>query len=217
MTTGEEPADVNAGAIEPGIEVEFPGLILRWCALRARTGASPAGLRARLRELSDRARGGRVVAMRTQPVAHAFRAFFRHTGLDPDVTRVPSEEVAVARLLQGGYRSAGRLHDALLIAVVETGVPVWALDAEVTEPATLMLRTSRAGEVFGAHATPLAAGRLVLADARRVHGLLFAPPVAPSAAGRRTRELVLVSVGVPGVPEIFVQEALWLCAETLQA
>ena len=43
--------------------------------------------------------------MRTQPIPHAYRAFFRQIGLDPDIDRIPSEEAAVARLLHGGFRS----------------------------------------------------------------------------------------------------------------
>lgn len=196
------------GHIEPRLAAEFPGLELRWTALTTRGGPSPPELRARLRELADRGRGGRVVAMRTQPVAHAYRAFYRHTGLDPDVTRIPSEQAALRRLLEGGFCSQGLIPDALLIALVETGVPVWALRAGATEPESLSIRLSRPDE-------PLGAGRLVIADARRLHGPLFGAPDPEVAARGRDRDLVLVSAGVDGVPVIFLEEALWLCAEML--
>ena len=91
---------------------------------------SPPELKRRLLDLSSRYRGASVVAMRTQPIPHAYRSFFRQIGLDPDVTRIPSEEAAVARLLHGQFRPENLIDDALLIAVVETGVPVWALDGE---------------------------------------------------------------------------------------
>lgn len=198
------------GHIEPRLAAEFPGLELRWTALTTRGGPSPPELRARLHELADRGRGARVVTMRTQPVAHAYRAFYRHTGLDPDVTRIPSEQAALARLLEGGFRSRGLIPDALLIALVETGVPVWALRARTTQPESLTIRLSRADE-------PLGEGRLVIADTRRVHGPLFGAPDPEVAARGRDRDLVLVSVGVDGVPVIFLEEALWLCAEILAA
>ena len=198
MSTGEPEAYV--GAIEAAVAAEFPGLSLRWIVVSARLGSSPAGLRARLRELSDRGRGARVVAMRTQPIAHAYRAFYRQTGLDPDVTRIPSEAAAVARLLHGGFESHGRLADALLVALVETGVPVWALSTEDVQTDSLGIRSTGGG--------------LVIADAGRVHAPLFSAPPAPPP-GARGHELVLVSVGVDGVPAIFLEEALWLCAEIL--
>ncbi len=203
----EEPA-AQAGAIEPRVAVEFPGLALRWTAVRTRGGPSPASLRGRLREMADRGRGAQVVSMRTQPVAHAYRAFYRQTGLDPDVTRIASEAVAVRRLLDGGFRSQGRIADALLVALVETGVPVWALRRDLTEPDTLAIRISRAGEATGG-------GRLVLADARRVHGILFGAAGSAAPAGGRDQDLVLVCVGVDGVPAVFLEEALWLCTEIL--
>jgi DNA/RNA-binding domain of Phe-tRNA-synthetase-like protein len=207
--------EAAAGSVEPGLAAEFPGLALRWVALETRGGPSPTPLRERLHELSDRGRGARVLALRTQPVAHAYRVFFRQTGLDPDVTRIPSEEAAVRRLLDGGFRSRGRIRDALLIALVETGVPVWALDHELTDPETLTIRTSRAGEAGGESPIPLGEGHLVLADTRRVHGALFGPLAPTHTIGPRTRRLVLVCVGVDGVPSIFLEEALWLCAEIL--
>ena len=87
------------------MQAEFPGLRLDWMTVEARRGREPAGGRsAGCGALSNRYRGASVVAMRTQPIPHAYRAFFRQIGLDPDVTRIPSEEAAVARLLHGRFR-----------------------------------------------------------------------------------------------------------------
>jgi DNA/RNA-binding domain of Phe-tRNA-synthetase-like protein len=229
MTDSEPEPEAVSGAVEPQLAAEFPGLELRWMALHSRGGPSPPSLLDRLRALSDRGRGARVVAMRTQPIAHAYRAFYRQTGLDPDVTRIPSEEAAVRRLLDGGFRSHGRIRDALLIALIETGVPVWALKREAVDPESLAIRVTRAGEGVsdrapgagerpqGVGETPpgLGEGRLVIADADRVHGPLFGPLAPGHGAAARTQNLVLVCVGVDGVPSIFLEEALWLCAEIL--
>ena len=65
-----------------------------------------------------------------EPVPAAYRVFFRHIGLDPDVVRTPIEAAVLERMLRGGFLSDGLLADVLLIALVDTGVPVWALDAE---------------------------------------------------------------------------------------
>lgn len=209
------PAGPQRGFVDPRVAEEFPGLRLSWVSLAARAGPSPPVLRDRLRELSNRYRGGGVVTMRTKPIPQAFRAFFRQIGLDPDVTRIPSEAAAVQRLLDGGFRSRERIADALLVALVETGVGVWALDGARVDAGSLVLRTARSGESLGEGegATALGAGRLVIADGERVLALLFgalAPAVRPSA---RTRALVLFSVGVAGVPSIYLEEALWLAGE----
>jgi DNA/RNA-binding domain of Phe-tRNA-synthetase-like protein len=206
-----------AGFVEPELRSEFPHLRLDWVTVQARIRPSPPAVRERLRRLSDRYRGANVIAMRTQPIPHAYRTFFRHIGLDPDTDRVPSEEAAVMRLLHGEFRSQDLVRDALLIAVVETGVPVWALDAARVDAAGLGIRTSAAGDRLGTGelATALLPGRLVVADAKAVHALLFGE-VAPShEVTSRTARLALFSVGVDGVPAIHVEEAMWLCLEIL--
>lgn len=205
------------GVIDSRLAREFPGLELRWCRLAVVPGPSTPELRRRLRALSDRYTGGRVVAMRTQPIAHAYRAFFRQVGLDPDAIRVPSEAAALERLLHGGFRSRDALSDALLIALIETGVPVWALDAVTVDHETLGIRLSRAGDELGGgpQALPVAEGRLVVADARCLHAVLFGPIAEGHAVGRATETVLVFAVGVDGVPAIHLEEALWLCAEAL--
>jgi DNA/RNA-binding domain of Phe-tRNA-synthetase-like protein len=203
------------GFVEPGLAAEFPGLSLAWVTVSNRRRSPSRGVRQRLRMLSNRFGGANVVAMRTQPIPHAYRAFFRQIGLDPDATRIPIEAAAVARLLHGGFRSNDLLADALLIALLETGVPVWALNADMVEVGGLGVRTSVEGEGFGTVSAPLAAGRLVVADARRIHALLFGPLAPGNAAEPRTPRISLFSVGVAGVPAIHIEEALWICGEAL--
>jgi DNA/RNA-binding domain of Phe-tRNA-synthetase-like protein len=209
----------GSGRVAPDLSTEFPGLRLRFTALDAAVRGSSRALRERLQRLSDRYLGAGVVAMRTQPIPHAYRAFFRQVGLDPDAARIPSEEAAVRRLVQGRFESRDALRDALLIALVETGVPVWALDARVVEADTLGIRLATAGERLGSAAdgAPLAAGQLVVADASRVHATLFGPPASDHAPGPRTGRVVLFAVGVDGVPAIHLEEALWVATDALEA
>jgi DNA/RNA-binding domain of Phe-tRNA-synthetase-like protein len=197
-----------AGTIAPEVAAEFPGLRLRHVTVGASRRSSPPELVARLRELANRYRGAGVVSMRTKSVPHAFRAFFRQIGLDPDVRRIPSEEVAVTRLLHGGFRSFDLISDACLVALIETGVPVWALDADVVDDAGPGIRTAAAGE-------PAPPGGLVVADGRTVHAELFGDPPAGHGVGSRTRRVTLYAVAVDGVPEIHVEEALWCVLDLL--
>ncbi len=203
------------GFVEPALQEEFPALRLSWITVNARSGPSPRPVKQRLRALSNRYHGGNVVAMRTQPIPHAYRAFFRHIGLDPDLVRIPAEEAAVARLLHGGFRSQDLISDALLIGVVETGVPVWALDADRIDASGLGIRTTVEGEPFGAGGPPLPAGRLAVADGVQIQAVLFGPVAPGCEIGAHTRRVSLFAVGVEGVPEIHIEEVLWICGEMM--
>jgi DNA/RNA-binding domain of Phe-tRNA-synthetase-like protein len=217
VTRLDDDEHASTGTVQARVAAEFPGLRLRFSVVPGRAGRTPAVLRDRLRALSDRYLGSRVVTLRTQPITRAYRSFFRQIGLDPDVTRVPIEAAAVQRLAYGGFPSRDCVHDALLIALVETGVAVWALDATAVDSTTLGIRLTSDGDVLGSgrQAEALLAGRLVVADARAVHALLFGPVVEAHLPGERTREVVLFAVGVGGVPQLAVEEALWLAGELL--
>ena len=150
------------------------------------------------------------------PVPAAYRVFFRRVGLDPDVHRTPVEDAALTRLVEGGYLPAGRLDDALLLALLETGVPVSAFD-EARVRGLPRLRLSRAGERVDAapRSVVLPVGRIVIADEVRVLAELFGAVARATEARRSARRLRLVAVQVPGVPAIHVEEALWTCHEAL--
>jgi DNA/RNA-binding domain of Phe-tRNA-synthetase-like protein len=208
-----------AGFVAPELRAEFPGLRLDWVTAGARARPSPPAIKRRLRGLSNRYRGASVVTMRTQPIPRAYRTFFRHIGLDPDTTRIPSEEAAVARLLHGAFIPSDLISDALLIALIETGVPVWALDADLVDPGGLGIRTTAVGDRFGTgkQAVTLAPGRLAVADARTIHAFLFGELAPGHGVGPQTERAALFAVSVDGVPRIHAEEALWVCVEVLRA
>lgn len=212
-------AALERGVVADGLLAEFPELQVCSCEVPAPAArATDPGTRERLALLAARMRGGRAVELRREPVPAAYRVFFRHIGIDPDRTRTPVEEAAVARLVEGGHRSRGPLPDALLLALLDTGVLVNALDAGALDGVP-GLRTAAVGERLGEgpQAAPLGAGRLVLADARRPLGALFGDPAPAVSPTRRTERLRLVAVRIPGVPSIHVEEALWTCQEALDA
>ena len=187
---------VRAGAVEPAISRELPGLGIAFCSL-AISGdplrRSPPELRARLRALSDRHRGAQAIVLRSRPIPHAYRVLFRHLGLEPDVRRIPVEELVLGRLLAGAFESRGLLSDALATATIETEVGVWALEGE-HEP-----RLAQDG------------GAIVVATERGRVAELFALPDAPVTRAART--LTLYAILAPGVPDIAVDEALWIVSE----
>jgi hypothetical protein len=204
------------------VEDELPGLRLLIGAARHTrpqplTAGSPPDIRTRLSELSNRFRGARAVSIRREPVPAAYRVFFRHIGLEPDAVRTPIEAAVLERMLRGGFTSKGLLDDVLLIALVDTGVPVFALDADHIQ-GQLGIRASREGERLGraGDAPTLPAGRLVVADASAAVAVLFGE-LAPGCEPRPdTGRLALFAVQVDGVPDIFVEEALWTCRTVLE-
>jgi DNA/RNA-binding domain of Phe-tRNA-synthetase-like protein len=219
MSTEQAP---RIGWRAPEVEEELPQLrIVVSHARLSRAGAakrgSPPGVERRLHDLSNRYRGARAVGVRREPVPSAYRVFYRQIGLDPEVARTPIEEAVLERMLRGGFLSEGLLQDVLLIALVDTGVPVWALDAHAVH-GELGVRLSREGEPLGraSDAWSLPAGRLVVADDTVALGLLFGELAEDCEPGARTRELTLCAVQVAGVPMLYVEEALWSCRHGLE-
>jgi hypothetical protein len=198
----DEPP-IAAGAVDPRIAAELPGLGLAWCAFAVAGDPlrrSPPALRTRLRALSDRRRGADAIVLRGRAIPHAYRVLFRTLGLEPDVQRIPVEQLMLERLTRGAYPSRGLLPDALAVATIETEVGVWAADADL---------------LVGAPGLALAGGRVVVADEAGVVGALFSPPPEGRAASAATRRLALYAVTAPGVPEIAVEEALWTAWDLL--
>jgi DNA/RNA-binding domain of Phe-tRNA-synthetase-like protein len=208
------------GWIAEQLREELPGLGLVSIQLAAPPlgRKSPRGVQEHLDVLATGFRGADALALRQRPVPHAYRVCFRHVGLDPDTTRVPVEAAAIERLVQGGFVSRNLLDDALTIALFETGVPLWALDADTVQ-GPLGLRVAREGEPLGREpgAIALPAGRIVVVDGWVALAPLFGEPAAGHGATRRTKRLLLFAVHVDGVPSLHVTEALWACVETLRS
>jgi DNA/RNA-binding domain of Phe-tRNA-synthetase-like protein len=216
------PADVEVGWRAPDVEEELPELRLLISEVHVArrqplTARSPPEIEERMRELSSRIRGARAVAIRREAVPAAYRVFFRHIGLDPDVVRTPIEAAVLERMLRGAFLTGGLLADVLLIALLDTSVPVWALDADTLD-GPLGIRTSGDRESLGRSADPprLPAGRLVIADSSAALAVLFGELAGAHAAGPRTRRLALFAVQVAGVPTLFAEEALWSCRAALE-
>jgi DNA/RNA-binding domain of Phe-tRNA-synthetase-like protein len=207
-----EIAEPERGWVDAELAGELPELSL-WTVVAGGPPArrSPPGVRQRLGMLASRFRGGEAVELRRRPVPHAYRVFFRQIGLDPDDQRTPVEEAAMRRLMHGGFESRGALEDALLLAVVETGVPIWALD-DATLDGPLGVRAARPGEQrprADGFADDLPPGCLVVADAAGPVAILFGEPDAQHAVSRQTTAIRLFTLQVAGVPDVHVEEALW--------
>lgn len=212
---GWDPAP-QQGWVAPHIASEFPGLGIAWVEVDTKPGRSPEPVHRRLRDLSDRTYGAQAIRLRERPIPWAYRVFYRQIGLDPDRTRTPVEQLTLGRLYDGGFRSRGLPADALNIAIVETGVALRAFDADRLS-GRLCIRDSAPGEALPGSPGELAGGTLTVADEERPVALLFGATGEGYAVEQGTRRLAIAAVQVKGVPQIAVEEALWMAASTLEA
>jgi DNA/RNA-binding domain of Phe-tRNA-synthetase-like protein len=214
MTEAADPV-LERGWVEPALADELPGLGIWSTRVRAVPGRSPQSVRERLRLMAGRITGGHVVHMRQDPVPWAYRVLWRKVGLDPDVDRPAAERIAVERLRAGTLKSQNLLDDALVIATLETGVPVVAFDAGLVGP-ELGLRTTARGESLGTSGRALGSRQIVVADQEHVLATLDGDVAPDRGVTAQTTGIVLTALAAKGVPQIAVEEALWTAAETLQ-
>ena len=212
----EWEAAPEVGWIAPALAEEFPGLGLAYTTVSAGRGRSPEPLKEQLRELSNRVGGAQAINLRQQPIPWSYRVFFRHIGLDPDETPTPVEEVSLNRMRDGRFKSRNRLDDALTIAVAEVGVALTAFDADRVE-GRLGMRLAGEEERFEGRASPLIPGTILIADEQRPLTVLFGKTAEGRGVTRKTERTALVAVKVKGVPDIALEEALWLAASAMLA
>ena len=207
--------ELHEGWVEPELAEEFPELGVRYTRMETRPRRTPEPIKQRLRDLSNRYTGSKVIHMRQDPVPWAYRVFSRQVGIDPDTDRTPVERIALERLRHGGLRSENIVDDALTIATVETGVPVIAFDADNVGRA-IGLRLAREEERLADGVRPLSARQIVVADEDRSLAVLFGDVAEQCGVTPDSQRIVLAALRVKGVPEISVEEALWTAAETLE-
>ena len=214
MTAGD--AVPEAGWISPDLQEEFPGLALRYLVLGRGSGRSSREMKHRLAQMSNRFSGPQAIALRHQPIPWAYRVFFRQIGLDPDEQPTPVEAVALDRIKQGGFVSRSLLDDALTIAIIESGVALRAFDADRIE-GRLGIRQSAEGEELEGRPGPLPTGTLVIADESRPLALLFGATGTGRGVTPKTERTILAAIQVKGVPDIAVEEAIWLAASVIRS
>jgi DNA/RNA-binding domain of Phe-tRNA-synthetase-like protein len=208
--------DLRRGWVGDELAAEFPELGLVNTTVAARSGRSPQAVKDRLKAMSDRFTGPKAVQVRQQPVPWAYRVFFRQIGIDPDHQRTPPEAAALERMRAGAFTSQNLLDDALVIATVETGVPLLAYDAARLD-GDLGLRLALAGERLGGDGRDLRGGEIVVADEAHAIAVLFGDTAERRGVHPDTDSVLLAAVQVKGVPDVSVEEALWIATETLRS
>jgi DNA/RNA-binding domain of Phe-tRNA-synthetase-like protein len=204
------------GWVEEELAEEFPGLSIATITLTTTTGRSPEALKERLRSLSDRIAGPQAIQLRQKPIPWAYRVFLRHIGLDPDTVRTPIEQLIFERIHDGRFASRNRVADALTIATVEVGVAMRAFDAERVSGG-IGLRLSEERESFEGRVSPLPEGTIVIADEERALEVLFGRTAEGRGVRRRTTPVRRAASGLRGVPDVALEEGLWVAGSALRA
>lgn len=191
---------------------EFPGLRADWLSCSCPDLRCDRGVGERLALLANRFSGRQALELRQQQIPAAYRSFFREVGIDPDRQPTPIEQAVLGRLLSGGNLPQDRISDALLLALLETSVPVVAFDAGSTAPPVVIRAAARGERIVDIEIEP---GTLILAGSQGPLCQLFSAPGAPFAAGENSESLLLVAVVVPGVSAVASDEALTIAAAAI--
>ncbi len=200
--------------MDDALAQDFPLLGVLYATRPLGGGNYRRAARERLALLGDRIGGDLVAAMRQQAVPGAYRAFARQIGLDPDGDGLPLEQTLMLRIRAGRFVPASATRDPCTVAMLETGVPVWALD-EAAVQGRLRVGPLGPGDAGALDGVPVPAREGDLAvwdDTRPLAPLLgdVAPDAVPS---RRTRAVRLFALRVEGVPDASVREALWTAGQ----
>jgi phenylalanyl-tRNA synthetase beta subunit len=90
-----------------------------------------------------------------------------------------------------------------------------AFDADRAE-GRLGIRQTNEGEALEGRPGALPTGTLVIADEARPLALLFGATGSGRGVNPKTRRMILASIQVQGVPDISVEEALWLAVSVIR-
>jgi DNA/RNA-binding domain of Phe-tRNA-synthetase-like protein len=191
---------------------DFPVLAVLYASRAIGGGAYRRAAKERLALLDNRIGGELVATMRQQAVPGAYRAFARQIGLDPDGDATPLERTLMDRIRAGRFVPASATRDPCTVAMLETGVPVWAVDEAYVE-GPLRIGPLTQEDVASLDGTPARPHDLAVWDDKAPLSLLLGDVAGGAQPTRRTQAVRLFALRVEGVPDASVREALWTAGE----
>jgi DNA/RNA-binding domain of Phe-tRNA-synthetase-like protein len=157
--------------------------------------------------------------VRNEPVFRAYRDFFWSVGVDPTKTR-PASEALVRRILSGGKIPAiNTAVDAYNLASVRSGIPIAAFDAD-TLAGDLTLRFAGEGEGFLGigmeRPVVLMKNQVIMTDAEQIIAIYPYRDSDTTKVTQKTRNIRIITCGVPNIRREQLIEAYDLCAGYLK-
>lgn len=182
----------------------FPDLKVLLCEVK---GVTISKVNPRLEEFKEQVyvdvrRRFTLEGLKDEPVFRAYRSFFWRIGIDPTKIR-PAAEALIRRIL--GERPLPRINtavDAYNLASMTTCIALAAFDISRLD-GKLVMRFANKGETFLGigmdKPLTLAGGEIVMADASRLLAIYPYRDAEYSRITLQTKDLVIVSCGVPGI------------------
>lgn len=158
--------------------------------------------------------------VKDEPVFRAYRDFFWSVGVDPTKTR-PASEALVRRVLSGGkLPKINTAVDAYNLASLRSGIPIAAFDAD-TLAGDLAMRFARDGELFPGigmeKPVVLRNNQVIMTDEDQIIAIYPYRDSDATKVSPDTRNIRIVTCGVPKVDRVQVVAAYDLCAGYLKA
>jgi DNA/RNA-binding domain of Phe-tRNA-synthetase-like protein len=157
--------------------------------------------------------------IKDDPMFRAYRDFFWKVGVDPTKTRPASEALVRRALMKGILPRINTAVDAYNLASAQCGIPIAAFDADLLTGG-LVMRFATEGEQFRGigmqKLIPLRRNQVVLTDEKDIVAIYPYRDADSTRVTIHTRNIHLVSCGVPQIDQEMVQRAYKTCARYLE-
>jgi DNA/RNA-binding domain of Phe-tRNA-synthetase-like protein len=197
---------------------KFPGLQARIINIR---GVNIAQTKPELEAFKkivfdEAAKRWNIDDLKDKEVFRAYRDFFWKVKVDPTKTR-PASEALLRRILRGNpLPTINTLVDAYNLASVSTSIPFGAFDTDKMH-GTLIMREARVGEEFLGigmeKPAVLGGGEAVIHDDDRLIAVYPYRDADYSKVTTTTKNLLLMTCGVPGIGAAELEKAEKTCVE----
>jgi len=190
--------------LDEGLSSKFPGLHARVTHLRGLTimDRSPELETFKAQVFTESARRWNIDELKDNQVFRVYRDFFWKVKVDPTKTR-PASEALLRRILRGNpLPTINTLVDAYNLASVATSIPFGAFDTDRMR-GTPVMREAKPGEEFLGigmeKPIQLSGGEAVIQDDDRLVAVYPYRDADYSKVTTSTRNLLLLTCGVPGI------------------
>jgi DNA/RNA-binding domain of Phe-tRNA-synthetase-like protein len=156
--------------------------------------------------------------VKNDPVFRAYRDFFWKVGVDPTKIRPASEALVRRALMKGAIPQINTAVDGYNLASALSGIPIAAFDSDLLD-GSLTMRFAHEGETFLGIGMQrpiiLSHSQVILTDMKEIVAIYPYRDANSTRVTWDTRNIHVVTCGVPGVDRERVRAAYELCARYL--
>ncbi len=202
------------------VKQKFPEISLALAAVRDLKVEKNDSLKGRWENaMADVRKAYDLSSLADAPQMRAYRAFLWKTSMDPTKSR-PAGEALIRRVLQGNeIPSINNAVDAYNIVSMEHALAMGAYDSDRIK-GNLTVRFALENEQFkeiGGKPERLLGREVVLADAKKVLCVYPHRDCAATRITEKTKSILLMAYGVPGIPQEKLMEAVKEGASLVQS